>query len=265
MTKSESHETMRNPSEQHDRFDAFPPFIPFIFPPFFRSALIILYIVPMNSESITYLLSSLYSTVFLTWCWSQSDNFVSAQLSYVIFLADNHMVKLLFCATATLLEIYYPWVTVLGTHKVSYRSFFIFSNSPAKRPVDAFRLNLNRAYTTTWHHGKFYYLSVCVALFSLSVDCAGAQHIFAFTQVKLTIKTLMGVPAGAAFFWTVLGSSCRVIYWEYHLQRNVRVLQNDIIKEAGWPNTKGLDILGNHSLWNVIDGGADFCALTAVR
>lgn len=32
-------------------------------------------------------------------------------------------------------------------------------------------------------------------------------------------------------------------------QSNVRV-----IKEAGWPNTKGLDIWRNHSLWNVTDG-----------
>lgn len=37
---------------------------------------------------------------------------------------------------------------MLETHKVSYRSFSIFSNSPAKQPVDAFGLNLNREYPT---------------------------------------------------------------------------------------------------------------------
>lgn len=89
-------------------------------------------------------------------------------------------------------------------------------------------------------HGKFDYLSVCVTLFVPSVYCANARSIFTFTGAKLVIM-MLAAAAGLL---------------REGKERNVRV-----IKEAGRPNTKGLDILRNHSLWNVIDGG-DFCSGT---
>lgn len=134
----------------------FPPFFPFLFPAVFRSVLIILYIVPMNSESIKYLFSSLYSTVLLPWCWILSllsfpmlFSKPTTTWSNCCFVPQRHCWKFIIPES------------VLETHKVSYRSFCFSSNSPAKRLGDAFRLNLNREYLT--------YLAPWEILLSLSL------------------------------------------------------------------------------------------------
>lgn len=154
------------------------------------------------------------------------------------------MVKLLFCATEILLKMISAESQCL-THKMCWTDilvYSIFSNSPAKHLHMLFTSTIMGKQNgsclrtifqlSTWYHRKFYYLSICVTLFSIVVDCADARSIFTLTRVKLTIMT-----SAAAAGLLKRGSAARVI------------------KEASRPHSKGLDILRNHSFWNVIDGG----------
>lgn len=126
----------------------------------------------------------------------------------------------------------------------------IFSSSPAKCLHGVFASTIMRK-----QDGSFrLYFNWVLETYLVPWEILLSLHLCDFIQHRCRLCWCMKyiyIQWGEAGHHDV-SSSCRII-----TERIVcKVMW--VIKEAGWPNTKGLDILRNRSLWNVIDGG-DFC------
>lgn len=124
----------------------------------------------------------------------------------------------------------------------------LFPSSP-KRTIPAFRLYLNwedQTYSATWEILLSLHLSGFIQ--HRRGLCWRTPYIYIHTGEDDRRD-------GASCFWTVPGSSCGIIYTVSTAKKCESFYKTTwYYEEEGWPNTKGLDILRNHSLWNVIDG-----------
>lgn len=154
------------------------------------------------------------------------------------------MVKLLFCAIEIMLETDQPWVPVFDTQSVEQIFFHIPSSPPLLQNVC-----IGCLHRGSWENkmvpafGQYFQPS--------TRDSLGTMGNFIITP----FAWLYTAPAQIVLMHAVdlhwLGWSwpswrqqpLQDYYTADRRQSNVRV-----IKEAGWPNTKGLDIRRNHSL-----------------